>query len=95
MFTAALALELAPHRVLVNAIAPGVIAADGTRPTTAGIVESRDQEKARESHLVERIPLGRLATPDDIAKVVCFLASEAAEYITGTTIVVDGGRLLT
>lgn len=94
MFTASLALELAPHRILVNAIAPGVIEAQGNRPATEGIAEASDTTKARERRLVERVPLGRLATPDDIAKVVCFLASDGADYITGTTIVVDGGRLL-
>ena len=84
MFTKSLALELAPHKITVNAVAPGAIYTEGV--TEAG---------ANLEAFVERIPLRRMGKPEDIAGVVAFLASADADYITGETIVVDGGALLT
>ena len=72
--TRVLALSLAPT-VTVNAVAPGFVSVDQSR---------------KRSDIVDRIPLGRLATPADIARVVTFLATDGG-YITGQTIVVDGG----
>ena len=73
------ALELAPHGVRVNAVAPGVTR---TRMTSAVSDE-----------LLADVPLRRIAEPDEIARAVVWLCSDAASYITGSTIVVDGGYL--
>jgi len=79
--TRTLAQELAPRNITVNAVAPGWIETD----MTAGL-----PEKVRASFL-ERVPLGRPGTAEDVAGTVAFLASEEAAYITGQTINVNGG----
>ena len=81
----ALALELANKQITVNAIAPGAIETPGAS------VSSNDDIKKQ---TVAAIPLGRMGAPDDIAQAVVFLASEGASYITGQTIIVDGGWTL-
>ena len=80
-FTRTLALELARYGVTVNAIAPGFIETE----MTAAI-----SDKAKEDWM-RNIPAGRAGTPDDVADAVTFLLSDAAAYITGTVIGVDGG----
>lgn len=80
--TKALARELAPKRVTVNSVAPGLIDAPMLRLS----LDPADDEKAASA-----IPLGRLGTPDDVASAVRFLVSPAASYITGVTIDVNGG----
>jgi NAD(P)-dependent dehydrogenase (short-subunit alcohol dehydrogenase family) len=87
LITRSLAAELGPHRVTVNAVAPGMIAT----PIDADFrLERGEFEAAWE----ERIPLaGGYGTPEDVAGAVVYLASEAARYVTGTTLVVDGGVL--
>ena len=77
----ALALELAPRQITVNAVAPGSIITPGTSNIDEG------SQKAT----MAKIPLGRLGKPQDIAAAVAFLASEGAGYITGQILVVDGG----
>ena len=79
------ALEWAPYGITVNAVEPGNI-------LTEGMKLHRDQDfiDAQEAS----VPLGRLGTPEDIGHAVLFLASQEAEYITGQTIVVDGGQTL-
>jgi 2-deoxy-D-gluconate 3-dehydrogenase len=89
MFTRSFALEMAPHGVLVNAIAPGPIATEGA---AAGVPEERRAEAAAWARA--RIPLGRIGTPDDVAKVAVFLASPASDFMTGALVVVDGGTLV-
>jgi 3-oxoacyl-[acyl-carrier protein] reductase len=79
--TKSLARELAPRGICVNAVAPGLIATDMTSAMT---------EEQREK-VLEEIPLSRLGTPDDVAGVVLFLASDEAGYITGAVIGVNGG----
>ncbi len=81
--TRALALELADRKITVNAVAPGAI-------DTPGAASSDEQKK----QTVMAIPLARMGQPEDIAGAVVFLASEQASYITGQTIVVDGGWIL-
>jgi len=81
----AAAIELAPQGIGVNGVEPGNI-------LTEGMQAERSPEFIR---TMERsVPLGRLGTPRDVAHAVLFLASDEAAYITGTTIVVDGGQIL-
>jgi NAD(P)-dependent dehydrogenase (short-subunit alcohol dehydrogenase family) len=84
--TGNLAKQWNPRGIRVNAVAPGVIDTPMTAPMGA-FPELLDAELAR-------IPMGRLGTPDDIVGAVQFLASSAARYVTGHTLVVDGGYLL-
>ncbi len=83
-FAKAVALEVASRNITVNVVAPGMIETDMT---------SVLPEKTREA-LVEKIPLGRLGAPEDIAAAVCFLASDEAAYITGQVLAVNGGMYL-
>jgi 3-oxoacyl-[acyl-carrier protein] reductase len=80
-FTRALALEVGSRNITVNAVAPGFIATDMTHALT------EEQRRA----MLERIPLGRMGEVADVARVVAFLASDAAAYITGETIHINGG----
>jgi len=84
--TVSVAAELAPHSINVNAVAPGTTATEMTRSTLA-------TEEGLAWQLA-RIPMGRVGQPDDIASVVLFLCSPEASYITGHTLVADGGWLL-
>jgi 2-deoxy-D-gluconate 3-dehydrogenase len=95
MFTKAFALEMAPHRVTVNAIAPGGIGTEGTAAPLAGSGMTEAEMTAMMEQFAATIPLKRMGVPDDIAKVTVFLASAAADYMTGELLVVDGGKLLT
>lgn len=92
MFTKNFALEMATYGVQVNAIAPGAIATEGASAPMAGL--STEQQQQLMAAFVNRIPLARMGQPDDIAKVVQFLAGPGSDYITGTLLPVDGGRLL-
>jgi len=94
MLTKALALELAPHDILVNAIAPGSIRTPGTKATRAALLASGRATGESGESFMARLPLRRMGEPDDIAKVVLFLASAAADYMTGSLVLVDGGFLL-
>jgi 3-oxoacyl-[acyl-carrier protein] reductase len=84
-FIRAAALEFSPYGITVNGVEPGNV-------LTEAIKEHRSAAYVRS--MEEAVPLGRLGTPDDVAAAVLFLASEEAGYITGTTIVVDGGQTL-
>jgi len=89
-FTKNLALELAPHSITVNAIAPG-----GVKTPGAGWEEPDDPNMSEETKaFLAKIPMHRLAEADEIGKVALFLASDMSSYMTGSQIVVDGGRLL-
>lgn len=80
------AVDLARRRIRVNCVAPASVRTAMTEPryTEPGVVEER----------ISRIPLGRIAVPEDIAGPVTFLCSDEASYITGHTLVVDGGRTI-
>lgn len=80
-FTRVLAKELGSRGITVNAIAPGFIATDMT-----AVLPERFKEE-----VLSRVPLGRFGSPEDVANAAVFLASPASGYITGQTIVVDGG----
>jgi len=81
-FTQSLALELAPHNIRVNAIAPGGVATPGTNMGKG------------EEDFIAKIPMHRMADADEIGKVALFLASDLSSYMTGSQVVVDGGTLL-
>jgi NAD(P)-dependent dehydrogenase (short-subunit alcohol dehydrogenase family) len=83
LITKSLAMELAPEGVRVNAIAPGNV----HTPMNARFFESEDYNRA----MIERTPFGRVGLVEDIAPVAVFLASDAARYIHGESILVDGG----
>ncbi len=94
ILTKSLALELAPHNILVNAIAPGGILTPGTVAQRATLKSSGKSLKELYDNFMSRLPLGRMGEPDDVAKVVLFMVSSAANYMTGSVILVDGGYLL-
>ncbi len=83
--TKAMANELAPQGVQVNAIAPGYITTNNTAALQA--------DETRNRQILERIPTGRWGRPEDIAGAALFLASSAADYVTGQVLAVDGGWL--
>lgn len=86
MFTRVLAMELAPHHIRVNCIAPGLIDVRG-EDNPAPITDEYRQE------LIKTIPMGVAGVPVDIGAVAVFLASDSARYMTGSFVTVDGGSL--
>jgi glucose 1-dehydrogenase len=85
MLMRTLAVELAPHEITVNNIAPGAI----DTPMDAPLKQDPDLMK----ELLSEIPLGRMGKPEDVANMALFLASEASSYVTGSTLFVDGGMI--
>jgi 3-oxoacyl-[acyl-carrier protein] reductase len=84
-FTKSLAQEVGSRNITINCVAPGFVDTDMTKALP----------EAQRAKLLERIPLGRLGTPEDIAHAVLFLASPQAGYITGATLHVNGGMYMT
>ena len=78
------ARELGQHGIRVNAIAPGFIATDMTASIPPAVLEG----------MVAHTPIGRIGTPDDVAAAYCFLASDAASFINGSVLAVDGGLVI-
>lgn len=83
-FSKSLAREVGSRNITVNCVAPGFIQTDMTRSLT----------DTQQQSLIQNVPLGRLGTPEDVAAAVVFLASEAAGYITGATLHVNGGMYM-
>lgn len=81
-----LAQEVAPRKIRVNSIAPGAIRTPINRPAW--------ETNAAMTKLLELIPYGRIGEPDDVAKAAVWLASDDSDYVTGTTLFVDGGMCL-
>ena len=79
----ALSKELAPSGITVNAVLPAIIETD--------LLREREPDDEKRKKYIQRIPVGRFGTPEDVAYMVLFLASEYAGYITGQNIIVDGG----
>ncbi len=98
-FTRSLAVDLSPHGIRVNAVSPGVVPVPTLDRMHAGEIEHFWPKNPSVSGLMgpittqrsSNVPLGRKGTPNDIANAVLFLASDAASYITGQNIAVDGG----
>lgn len=86
-FTKNVALELAPHSIRVNAVAPGGVLTEGVQEMGADTQEAV-------AAFSSQIPMHRMGDPDDIARAVLFLASPLSAYMTGSQVVVDGGVLL-
>jgi len=84
-FTQCAAMEAAPYNVRVNVVAPGAV-------MTPGLEASTMKSKAVQDAMAGAIPMGRIGTPEEMAEAICFLASDAASFITGVVLPVDGGK---
>jgi NAD(P)-dependent dehydrogenase (short-subunit alcohol dehydrogenase family) len=90
LLTKSMALDYASHQIRVNAVCPGMIAT----PMPQTRLRPGDDWDAVTARWGQRIPLGRVGRPEDVAHAILFLASDEAQWITGTTLVVDGGSTI-
>ncbi|MDD1667411.1 MAG: SDR family oxidoreductase, partial [Methanomicrobiales archaeon] len=79
---------VARHGIRMNAVSPGNIFFEGGTWDR----KLREDRTAVERYIGEQVPLGRFGTPEEIARVVCFLASDASAFITGANVIIDGGQ---
>jgi NAD(P)-dependent dehydrogenase (short-subunit alcohol dehydrogenase family) len=85
-------VDLKQRKIRVNVISPGPIDTLASRISLGGLVQSEQQGEQLRKKLVTTVPLGRMGSPDEVAKVVSFLASDESSFVTGTEIFVDGGQ---
>lgn len=85
LLTKTLAIELGPHNIRVNCVCPGYIVTEG--------VLAMDTEEFVQDYIDNKIPLRRTGTPDEVASVIAFLASDDASFVNGESILIDGGQL--
>ncbi|SDT15313.1 NAD(P)-dependent dehydrogenase, short-chain alcohol dehydrogenase family [Mucilaginibacter mallensis] len=83
--TKAMAVELSPEGIRVNCVAPGFIATDMS-------AKALDSDPQRKQKVLSRTPMGKLGLPEDVAEAIVYLASDAAKYVTGVVLPVDGGN---
>jgi NAD(P)-dependent dehydrogenase (short-subunit alcohol dehydrogenase family) len=83
--TKAMAVELSPEGIRVNCVAPGFIA-------TAMSAKALDNDPQRKQKVLSRTPMGKLGLPEDVAEAIVYLSSDAAKYVTGVVLPVDGGN---
>ncbi len=97
-FTQALALELAPHRINVNAICPGLVETERVDHMAAALAPEGVSAEAYREQMMERVaietPLGRVGHVSDVAQVAAYLASSESDYLTGISITVAGGTVM-
>ena len=95
-FTQTLALEMAPHRITVNAFSPGMTLTQYVRQRLESVAAAQPGRTVDDvlAEWGRAVPLGRAAAPEEMASVAAFLASDDASYITGQTLLVDGGLTL-
>jgi len=93
-FTQSVALEVGKHNVTINAVCPGPVDTELIRKSVAqsAAIKGMNPEDFMQEFFIGPTPLGRIAKPSDVAKAVVFLASDDAEFITGSTLNVSGGR---
>jgi len=84
-------VELKQRKIRINAISPGPIDTSASRLSLSGLVQSVQQSEQLKKNLVSTVPLGRMGSPDEVAKVASFLASDDSSYVTGIELFVDGG----
>ncbi len=95
MLTQVMAIELAEYGVTVNAVCPGPVNTNIMQEVFVqrGAISGMTPDEFRQ-HFLRDIPLGRMAEPDDVAELMCFLASDRASYITGSAYTIAGGKIL-
>lgn len=94
MLSKVMALELAEDNITVNAICPGPVNTNIMKEVfeQRGVISGMTPEEFRKFFLRD-IPLGRMAEPEDIAELICFLSSDRASYITGVDYTISGGKI--
>jgi NAD(P)-dependent dehydrogenase (short-subunit alcohol dehydrogenase family) len=85
-------VDLKQRKIRINAISPGPIDTPASRLSLSGLVQSEQQSEQLRKKFVSTVPLGRMGSPDEVAKVATFLASDESSYVTGIELFVDGGQ---